>query len=118
MLAARGSDVILQRGVGQNQAWLSVKCRAQVLGYQVKDLSTTPGAGIQLGDSRVIMSPTQINEAQWPGGYVPGPTTQGDQRVPKGNQDRLIIQGKTRQVIAGIPTYLGGTLVRLDLVVR
>jgi hypothetical protein len=118
-LRRNGEWVTLQRSVGKNQGWLTVNCRAMVRGFQAKELSVAPGSGIVLGDTKVTMSPTQINEAQWPGGYVVGATTGGDQRVPDPNKnDRLIVAGRTRRVVSASPTYIGDCLVRLDLVVR
>ena len=76
------------------------------------------GSGVVLGDSKLVMSPTQIDAAQWPGGYVVGPTTAGDQRVPKPGIDQVIVQGKTRSIAAAAPTYIDGTLVRLDLTIH
>ena len=117
-LSIRGQDAALERPTGNNQAWITVNVRCMVAGYQPHELTETPGSGIQVGDSKVILSPTQINEARWPGGFVLGSTTQGDQRVPKPNIDRMIISGKTRSVISADPLYVDNILVRLEIQVR
>jgi hypothetical protein len=119
MIARNGEAVTLVRpttAAGGVKIPVSVVVNAIVRGYQAKEL--IQGSGIQVGDSRVIISPSQINAKQWPGGYVSSPTTQGDMRVPKGNIDQMIVAGKTRQVIAASPTYLAGELVRIDVTVR
>lgn len=116
-LARDGEDITLQRPVGNNQSWVSVSCRAAVRGFQPRDLTSAPGAAIVIGDSKVILSPSQIDAAGWPGSPPPAPAPAGDQRIPiKG--DRMIIAGKTRQVKGAWPTYLNGTLVRLDVQVQ
>jgi len=117
--AGASQMVTLQRPMGaRNTAYVSVECRAMVIGYQPHEYSQTPGSGIMAGDSKVVMSPTQINAAQWPGGYVDGPTTQGDQRVPKGSIDRMIVAGRTRAVVAASPTYVDDVLVKLEIQIR
>jgi hypothetical protein len=112
-----GEDVILQRPIGNNQGFISVKCRAQVNGY--KPVELIANSGIQQGDSMAILSPTQINEAQWPGAFVPGQpgVATGDPRIPmKG--DRMIVGGKTRSVQAAATRDIGGVLVRLEVQIR
>ena len=117
-LSIAGEDFILRRPIGNNQAWLPVTCRGKVAGFQPHELLPIAGSGVVLGDSKLVMSPTQIDAAQWPGGYVVGPTTAGDQRVPKPGIDQVIVQGKTRSIAAAAPTYIDGTLVRLDLTIH
>ena len=114
-LSRNGELAILQRPIGNNQAWLSVEVNAQVLGYQPHEL--VAGSGIVQGDSKVIISPTQINAAQWPGGYVADAQHQGDQRIPI-KFDRMMIAGRPRAVQAATPRYLAGELVRIEVQVR
>ena len=47
-----------------NSVNIDVKCRAFVRAFRPEELVGT----ISQTDSQVIMSPTQIDEAQWPGG--------------------------------------------------
>jgi len=122
-LARNGQDITLQRltlGPNGQQIAFSVGCRAMVTGYQASELIA--GSGIVQGDSHVILSPTEINEAQWPGpsivaagGAAPGT----DARVPsKSRGDRCVIAGKARAVEAGTPFYIDGELVRIELQVK
>jgi hypothetical protein len=69
--------------------------------------------GIIQGDSFVILSPSEIIAANWPGTV----TAPGDKRVPK-HGDQLIVQGIARTVQTGTPFYIAGALVRLELQVR
>lgn len=69
--------------------------------------------GIIQGDSRVILSPTQIIAGSW--GGTPADGTDG--RVPVKN-DHLIVAGRARVVQAAVPFYMDGQLVRIELQVR
>ena len=114
-LSRTGEAVTLTRltlGPNSLQIPVSVVVNARVRGYAVREI--IPGSGIVEGDSEVIISPTQINAAQWPGGQV-GPT--GDPRVPR-KGDHMVIAGKTRSVEGCAPIYLAGELVRLTLHVK
>lgn len=114
MLANRGEDVVLQRGVGAaNRALSSVTCRAFVRDYQPNELIA--GGPIMQGDSHIIMSATQIDAAQWPGGTVTTSTL--DPRIPV-KPDVIIAQGRTRTVQAAHGIYIGDTLVRIEAQVR
>lgn len=112
VLAAHGEDIRLQRLMGTQQVPVEVACRAHVRGYEPHELV----GGIAQGDSRVLISPTEIEAAQWPGGQVEGAVV-GDARVPK-KGDRLFIAGRARQVEAVKPIYLDGELVRIEMAVR
>lgn len=115
MLAERGEDVTLTRTVGTaNQGKTSVKCRAFVRGYKPDELV----GPITQGDSKVSISPTEINAAQWPGGQALGAQAPGtDPRVPR-KGDQMIIQGRTRAVEAAEPIYKQGVLVRINIHVK
>lgn len=108
-LANRGEDIRLRRLVGAgNQSVAEVKCRAFVRGYAPSQLI----GGITQQDSYVILSPTQINKEQWPGGH---PTTiKTDPRVPV-KLDKAIIAGKVRNVEAAVGIYMNGELVRIEM---
>lgn len=110
-LAEDGEDIILRRVVGTtNQAFNDVKCRAFVRGYAANELV----GGITQQDSKVILSPTQINRLQWPGGQPPNVT--GDPRIPsKARGDKAIIGGKVRSVEAATGIPIDGTLVRIEM---
>jgi hypothetical protein len=111
-LAGVGQDIILRRlqlVAGVQSVRAEVICRAVVRNYQPSELV----GGIIQGDTLVILSPTQISNADWPGAV----TTPGDKRVPK-HGDQIVIQGISRAVQVGTPFYVAGTLVRLELQVR
>jgi hypothetical protein len=88
-LAEDGEDIILRRVVGSSpttQQFIDVTCRAFVRGYAAEDLI----ASITQRQRRVILSPTQINRAQWPGGQAL--SVVNDPRIPSKNRgDKCII---------------------------
>lgn len=109
-LARSGEDIVLQRltlGPGGAQIPFSVDCRALVRGYEPHELVN----GITEQDAKVILSPTEIERAQWPGPAVGD--VAGDRRVPR-NGDRMIIAGRARRVEAAAPLYMAGVLVRIE----
>lgn len=111
-LLASGEDVILRRTVGLSN--IDVACRARV------DAATTEQveAGILATDLNIIMSPTQINNAGWPGVTSPGvPPFNVDQRVPRaGSVDKVLLRGfAPRAVSFSDPKFINGELVRINL---
>lgn len=112
LLAEHGEDVTLRRLVGTNQVPIDCDCRAFVRRYDPSQLAGT----IMQGDAMVIISPTDIDEAQWPGGQ-PTPVALTDPRVPK-IADQVIIQGRARSVVGTAPIFVGSELVRINLQVR
>ena len=109
-LARVGEDVVLRRYTqGPNGARIpfAVTVRAQVRGYSPDELI----GGITQQDSRVILSPTQIEAAQWPGPAT-GPEA-GDRRVPR-KGDQMVIAGIPRTVEAATGIYVAGRLVRIE----
>lgn len=112
-LAAHGQDVRLQRLTGTQQVFFEVTCRALVRGYEPRELI----GGILQGDSKVILSPGEIEANGWPGPNSSATPTAQDRRIPR-KDDKVVIAGKTRNVEAGAPIYLAGELVRIELQVR
>jgi hypothetical protein len=115
-LAAAGEDIVLRRRVGEppNETHVSVKCRARVDAITSGD---SP-AGIKLLGYSLILSPTQINQAQWPGGTIPVPPPFDlDPRIPRANDcDDVIMRGERPRVITfSDPKIINGELVRLNL---
>lgn len=115
-LAVAGEDVILRRTVGEdtNVVFVEVKCRARV--DAVNDAANA--AGLRTSEFSLIISPTQINEAQWPGGSIPQvPPYNVDQRIPRANStDQILMRGETPRTITFVdPKIIGGELVRINL---
>jgi hypothetical protein len=85
---------------------------AVIRGYNASELTSN----IAQQDSFVILSPTQINAAVWPGAQVSG---QPDIRIPSKNRgDVAIINGVSRTVQAGVGIYVQDVLVRIEMQVR
>ncbi len=115
-LAKYGTDCILQRLLGTQQIPVSVTVRAHVVDYTPETL--VPGSGLQSGGSKVIISTTQIDAAQWPGAVPPGQATPGDPRVPR-EGDRLIVSGKTRTVLyAWEAPRINDELIRIEMQIQ
>lgn len=115
-LAQAGEDIILRRVVGtaSNQANIDVTCRARVNAATVQQIA----AGIPATELNVILSPTQINNAQWPGGTVPAlPPFNLDQRIPRvGVTDKILMRGQQPRGVSFVdPKFINGELVRIDL---
>jgi hypothetical protein len=103
----------LVRTVGTtNQSTYSVDVRAHVRLFLVNELNEM----IVQGDSKVIMSASEIVASQWPGAQVQ-PVPDIDIRVPRRN-DGFIWKGKRRNVEAAEPIYFDDQLVRIQLQVR
>jgi hypothetical protein len=113
-LAGYGEDVILRRVVGSGSAVanIDVTCKARVNAATVQQLV----AGIVATELNVIISPTQINNAQWPGGQVPLlPPFDVDQRIPRISVDKMIVRNSLRSVTFVDAKIINGELVRIDL---
>lgn len=115
-LAEAGEDIILRRVVGSapNQVNIDVGCRARVDAMTDKDLA----AGIPSTDLNIVISPTPINNAQWPGGSVPAlPPFDLDQRIPRaGPTDKVLMRGQApRAIVFADPKFINGELVRINL---
>lgn len=120
-LAADGQDIELWRlqGAGTNPAKVKVGCRAFVRRRANKELV---GAIVQ-NDDWVIISPTEIDRAGWPGPWtpsmpgVPAEATQNpnrDYRLPR-KGDKAVINGIDRAIEVVKPIYLDNALIRIEL---
>ncbi|MGV2188763.1 hypothetical protein ACQZ4Q_08105 [Agrobacterium vitis] len=110
-----GENVVLRRTVkrGGADVVVEVTCRAAVRAVSADQIIGT----ITQKDLNVILSPTQILSADWPGQN--DSITSGnavDQHLPK-ETDKMVVQGKERQVRSAKPIYVGGVWVRMDMVV-
>lgn len=113
-LAEAGEDVILRRVVGSGSAVanIDVTCRARVDAMKTEQMA----AGINATDLNVIISPTQINDAQWPGGTVPIlPPFDVDPRIPRASVDKMIVRNSIRNITFVDAKVIGDELVRIDL---
>lgn len=111
-----GEEFILRRVVGTapNQVVVDVTCRARIdaVAYAAS------AEGPKEASYSLILSPTQINEAQWPGGSIEAlPPFNLDQRVPrKGGTDKVLMRGENpRTIIFSDPKFFDGEIVRIDL---
>ena len=101
-LARVGQDVVLRRMVSGSP--VDVTCRASVRSPSAQELE----AGFTQTDSVVILSPTPITAASWP----------GDSSLIRGggaSGDKVKIDGRFRNVEKVNPIRVGGTLVRYEL---
>lgn len=116
-LALDGEDIVLRRVKGTTLATIQnvdVTCRAFVRGFSPHELV----GSITLQDRRVILSPTQIDEADWPADEADS-TSLVDPRIPRKNRgDKCVIGGKVHAVEAAEGILIDGELVRINMVVR
>jgi hypothetical protein len=115
-LRRTGQPVTLRKVTGTtSQTFTDVVCQAVVRGYTPTELIA--GSGIIQQDSKVILSPTEINAAVWPSAQVNG---QPDVRIPSKNRGDIIrINGKDRFVQAGVGIYSpNNVLWRIEVQVR
>ena len=112
-IARAGMTVRLSRTTGAmpNQTTVAADVPAIVRAYRTEQLVGT----VTQGDSNVILSPTDIERAGWPGGTPP--TNGTDARVPK-TTDKVVFLGRSCSIIAVKPLYIRGELARIDLQVR
>jgi hypothetical protein len=114
-LSRRGEDVVLSRIVkrGASNVTVTVTCRARVTAVSAKKIAGT----ITQTDLEVILSPTQLLAAGFPG---------QDDNTPAGSQvpqaypritDSLNVQGKSRAAKQVNNRVVGGVWVRTEIVV-
>lgn len=103
-LAAHGQWATLRRysGTGTSRTPTDVAVRIRADDYRPEELA----GGIEQGATRVIMSPSQILAAGWPG-PLDWP------RIG----DALVIDGREREVQSAPPVRLDGVVVRINLTV-
>jgi hypothetical protein len=117
-LAQAGEDAILRRpvGTGDNQMYVQVNVRVKLTGWFPRSSGSEAAMlGLAQDFYEWIMSPSQINAAQWPGGTVPQvPPFDIDPRIPRANSDQFIIRGRIRTILFVDPIFIGGELVRIN----
>jgi hypothetical protein len=110
-LASDGEWIELWRETGQQRVPFKVRCRDFVRGYAAQELV----GGIAQTDSKIVMSPTEIVRAGWPGApNSSAMSTNQDRRVPR-RGDAVVIAGRKRAVEAAGGIYLSGELVRIEM---
>ena len=100
-----GEDIIVRRQIaaGTNIANIDVTCRARVDTVGANEIAGT----IAVSDLKIIMSPTEILAAQWPGGVPAYPVSNAsDPRIPR-ITDFVVARGKQRQVKMVDPKIIG-----------
>lgn len=116
-----GEWIELQRLTGILLIPVKVRCRASVRNYDADPLI----GSVTVEKSEVIISPTEIIKAGWPGpdveirnaaGVVTTAFSQEDRRVPRTN-DKCVIQGKVRNIEIAKAKYIDDGLVRITLTV-
>lgn len=116
-LAVDGENIVLRRVKGTSVATtqnVDVTCRAFVRGYAASELV----GAIAQQDRRVILSPTQIDAADWPADEADS-TSLIDPRIPRKNRgDKCLIGGKLHSVEASEGILIDGALVRINMQVR
>lgn len=115
-LSQHGTTIILQRmtpAPNGAQVFSAVTCKALLRGYAPSDM--IGNSGITQQDQVVIISPSEINEAQWPGGAPDN--APGDKRVPRAG-DRIRSQRGTMTIQAASGIYMQDTLVRINISAR
>lgn len=107
-----GDDVILRRRIAG--APHDVGCKAKITSYRLRDTEFVPNTAITQEDLIVIMSPSEIAAAGWPGS-VPFEVSDMpiDSLIRKG--DKLVVRGIERNVEVVDPQRPGGTVVRFDM---
>lgn len=115
-LARRGEDIILRRVVGTtNIINLDVKVRANV---RVPRGPEELVNGIGQDDLMIVISPTQIRAAQWPGGGIDGTAPFNPDRSLPRRGDRVIVKGRSYQVELANPIAVNNEVVRIELTTK
>ena len=109
-LAADGEWIELWRETGTQKIPFKVRCRAFVRGYAAQELV----GGIAQTDSKIVMSPTEIIRAGWPGPNSSATPTDQDRRVPR-KGDAVVIAGRKHTVETAGGIYVAAELVKIEM---
>lgn len=109
-------EIILRRvvGIGPNQVNIDVTCIARADAASTEQIA----AGIPATDFNLILSPTQIKAAQWPGGSAPAlPPFDLDQSIPrKGPTDKVLMRGQPPKAVDWVDAkFVGREVVRINM---
>lgn len=113
-LGLDGEWIEIRRLFGTQQIPVSVTCRAFVRSIGASELE----AGIDQNQSNIVISPSEIIAAGWPGPWTQKPSELvnpgTDRRVPvKG--DKAVIKNRVRNIEVSKPIYVDDELVRIDM---
>lgn len=112
-LVSYGEDIILRR-ILPDASTVDVTCRARVDAASAEQVA----AGILATDLNIIISPTQISAAGWPGVASSGEAPFiVDQSIPRaGVTDKVLLRGLAPKAVAFVDTkIIGGVVVRHNL---
>lgn len=116
-LAQGSSEIIKLRlvvGDALNAINVDVDCVARVDPVNAEQIA----AGIKASDRNIIISPTQINQAQWPGGSLPAAQPLNpDPRIPVENGPyKVLMRGQNERTVVFVdPKFAFGELVRINM---
>lgn len=111
--ALDGEQLVTLRRVPAKGVNVDVQIPAKVRDFRPEELV----GGINQNDSQVIISPTQIRAKQWPGGTAAqSPPYDVPQWIPRTN-DKLLVQGRLRNITFVNPISAGGDVVRIEMVI-
>lgn len=104
-LAQAGQDIVLRRAGAAD-----ITCRASVRTYRLREEDIV--GGVAASELLVFLSHTEILAAGWPGITTAGETV--DPSIPRRN-DKVIIDGRVRNVNAVTAISIGNQVVRVEL---
>jgi hypothetical protein len=115
-LEQRGEDIILRKRTNAGSTGSNVDC---VIPAIVRALTVEQLIGsITQQNFFIIISPTHIIRAQWPGGRTPAATggliIPSDPRIPT-TSDSVILRGATKAVQRVAPVFDAGGCIRIEL---
>lgn len=119
-LHRRGEWVYVRRNAGtgaSNTSYVEAKVKAFIKALTVDELI----AGITQQNFLVTISPTHLEEQQWPGGSVIaagfGLIPVRDSAFPRQN-DKVILRGTTKNVERIVAVWDGDECIRIELAVK
>jgi hypothetical protein len=115
-LERRGEDIILRKRTISGSTISNLDCTVPAI---VRALTLEELVGsISQQNFFIIISPTHLLRAQWPGGRTPATTggliTPSDPRVPA-TTDQVVIRGAAKAIQRVAPIFDAGTCVRIEL---
>ncbi|MCO6178818.1 hypothetical protein [Ciceribacter sp. RN22] len=115
-LEQRGEMVVLRRRSTAGSKIISVECEVPAI---VRALTIEQLVGnVTQQTFFVILSPTHILRAQWPGGRVPATTGSliqpAEAWIPT-TSDKVVLRGRERAIERPAPIYDSGQFIRIEL---